>query len=172
MIGSCKTEQFLKLIDDELGDTPINSIRLGDGDLNTFERLNCSSETLNELLSVLLYKIDSTGLEDIRFRSFPERCEIDPKLMQDIAIKASPKLKEIVLRNMKLSPKAMNAFYVFLQKVFEKRAPLKLLGLGYFSESVYEGKQILNLVTGSGISSLLTLDLGDLPVWFEDNECV
>ena len=60
----------------------------------------------------------------------------------------------------------------FLQKVLEKRAPLKLLGLGYFSESVYEGKQILNLVTGSGISSLLTLDLGDLPVWFEDNECV
>lgn len=78
------------MIESELGERPITKIRIGDGDFNTFERINCSSKTLNEFLSVLHYKMDEAGLEDLRFRSFPLRCEIDPKLMQDIAIKASP----------------------------------------------------------------------------------
>ena len=111
------TEQFLKLIEDELDETPITSIRLGDGDLNSFERLNCSSVTLNELLSVLHFKMDDEGLEELRFRSFPLGCEIDPKLMQDIAIKASPKLREVVLRNQKLPPPAMETFLKFLETV-------------------------------------------------------
>ena len=59
---------------------------------------------------MLYYKMDEAGLDELRFRSFPLHCEIDHKLMQDIAIKASPKLKKIVFRNMKLSPKAMTAF--------------------------------------------------------------
>ena len=86
--------------------------------------------------------------------------------MQDIAIKASRNLNELVLRNQKLSPHAMTAFYLFLQKLLENRAPLKLLGLGYFSEEVHEGRQILSLIEETAISSLITLDFGDLPEWF------
>ena len=57
------TEQFQQILKDKLGDTPITSIEL--------RGVNCSSITLNELLSVIYFNMDEDGLEEIMFESFP-----------------------------------------------------------------------------------------------------
>ena len=37
------------------------------------------------------------GLEKLEFSRFPDDCELDPNLMTDIATKAAPSLRELVL---------------------------------------------------------------------------
>ena len=48
------------------------------------------------------------GLERLEYLKFPVQCELDPNLLSDIATKAAPGLRELVLTWQKdLEPKGM-----------------------------------------------------------------
>ena len=90
------TEYFQQIVQDKLGEDPINKIELS--------YLNCSSFTLNELLSVLHHNMAEDGLKKLWFVSFPQDCELDPNLITDIATKAAPTLRSLGLMHQKLQP--------------------------------------------------------------------
>ena len=119
------------MIKDKLGEEPIFSICLYD--------LNCSSVTLNELLSVLYLNMADDGLESLVFESFPKECELDQNLLIDIASKAAPTLKTLVLWEQKLQSLAMQSLIKLIEKVLELNAPIEGLNLLEFSEKEYEG---------------------------------
>ena len=81
------TEKFLRLLKDKLGEIKITSIFLS--------YIECSSVSLNEFLSVLYTNIAEDGLKSLHIMNFPKNCEIDSNLMQDIAQKAAPTLKNL-----------------------------------------------------------------------------
>ena len=66
----------------------------------------------------------------------------------------------------------MQSLIKFIGKVFELNAPIDYLDLTYFSENIYEGKQVLKMLATSGISSIRFLDLRSLPAWFQEDQCV
>ena len=84
----------------------------------------------------------------------------------------SPKLIELHLCHQKLPIQAMKAFFNMLCKLLECRAPLHTLNLTSYSVEEFEGKKLLNFLVSSGINSLRRLILADLPVWFENDECL
>ena len=59
------------MIKDKLGESPINKIQLGDDDFYFGDPLNCSSVTLNELLSVMYFNMADDGIDSLYFESFP-----------------------------------------------------------------------------------------------------
>ena len=101
-----RTEDFLRLLKYKLGGQPITKIDLGNLYYDRV-RMDCSSVTLNELLSVLYFHMAEDGLSHLSVYGFPEECDIDPNLMTDIATKAAPRLRTLILNNQKLQPNSM-----------------------------------------------------------------
>ena len=57
-------------------------------------------------------------------KAFPKNCEIDSNLMQDIAQKAAPTLKNLTFYRMNLEPQAMQSLIGMLNKLIELNAPI------------------------------------------------
>ena len=65
--------------------------------------LQCSSVSLNELLSMIYVNISEEGLDQLEFSRFPKECELDESLLTKIAYKAK-NLKTLNFGSQKLQP--------------------------------------------------------------------
>ena len=109
-----------------------------------------SSVAVNELLASIYVNIaiynenkSEGGLESITIDKLPQNCELDVKLLKNIALKAKNCKVLGFRRNISLHRDTRQALIEMLKTMVENYASIEIFGLEKFSDEIQEGMMVM-----------------------------